>query len=288
MDASMELAVEVAADLVVANDPDADRLAVAVPDLRGGYRLLTGNQIGILLADYLLAGSQVDQPLVVSSIVSTPMLHAVAQAHGARSEVTLTGFKWICAAAREIEAADGASFVYGFEEALGSSVGTVVRDKDGIGAAVAFADLARSLAAADRTVLDRLADLYREHGLWVSYQLSLTRPGLEGGREIAAAMARVPHHVPAVLAGHGILTATDYRVGADQRPTWLATHELVAFDLADGRVMIRPSGTEPKCKIYVDLRADLDAGDDLDARVGELQDEAAAVASDLAIAVGLD
>jgi phosphomannomutase len=286
-DAALELAGERGADLVIANDPDGDRLAVAVPDRAGGHRPLSGNQIGVLLADHLLAGSSADRKLVVSSIVSTPMVAAVAAAYGARAEVSLTGFKWIWGAGRVLEADEGYTFVYGFEEALGSSVGNVVRDKDGIGAGVAFADLSRALAASGRSVLDRLDELAVEHGLWVSHQLSITRPGLEGAREIAAAMAVLADRLPEELAGHPVTAATDYRTGADARPRWLTTHDLVALDLADGRAMIRPSGTEPKCKIYIDLRADVAAGDDLDARSRDLEAEASRVAEALADFVGL-
>jgi phosphomannomutase len=135
MDAAAALAAEVGADLVLANDPDADRLAVGVPG-GDGVRMLTGNQIGVLLADHLLRHAEVERPLVLASIVSTPMLRSIADAYGAHAEYTLTGFKWISAAARELEERDGYTTVYGFEEALGSMVGTVVRDKDGIGAAV--------------------------------------------------------------------------------------------------------------------------------------------------------
>jgi phosphomannomutase len=287
MDAALELAAERAADLVIANDPDGDRLAVAVPAPSGGHRLLTGNQIGVLLADHLLGGAEVDRPLVVSSIVSTPMVHAVAAAHGARSEVTLTGFKWICAAGRDLEVADQRTFVYGFEEALGSAVGTVVRDKDGIGAAAAFADLARSLARRSRSVLDRWAELCDEHGLWVSHQLSVTLPGAEGQARIADAMAALEDGVPEVLAGHEVTDSTDFRTGAEDRAPWLGAQDLVAMELADGRVMIRPSGTEPKCKIYVDLRTEHSLDADLDERSVALQDEATAVAQALAEHVGL-
>ena len=288
LDEALALAAEVDADLILANDPDGDRLAAAVPDPAGGYRLLTGNQIGILLADHLLAGAQADRPLVVSSIVSTPMLHAVAAEYGARSEVTLTGFKWICAAARAVEAEDKRVFIFGFEEALGSSVGTVVRDKDGIGAAVAFADLARSLAADGQTVLDRWAELCQRHGLWISHQHSVTLPGAAGQQVIAAAMERVASDVPTSLAGYQVEDHLDFRHGVDQRPAWLGHHDLVSLDLSDGRVMIRPSGTEPKCKIYVDLRGELAPGDDLDARTRELIADAEHVAAALAAHVGFD
>ena len=288
LDEALALAERVGADVVLANDPDGDRLAAAVPAPGGGYRMLTGNHIGVLLADYLLAGMPVDRPLVVSSIVSTPMVHAVADTYGARSEVTLTGFKWICAAARVIEPEDQRTFVYGFEEALGSSVGTVVRDKDGIGAAAAFADLVRLLAADGLTVLDRWEELCRRHGLWVSHQHSVTLPGAAGQQRIAEAMDTLTTRIPDSLAGHAVTGHVDFRAGVDQRPAWLGEHDLVSMDLADGRAMIRPSGTEPKCKIYVDLRGEFGAEDDLDARTQELTDEARAVATALAAHVGLD
>jgi phosphomannomutase len=287
MDAALELAAEVDAELIVANDPDGDRLAAAVPDGAGGFRMLTGNQIGVLLTDHLLRGSDVDRPMVIASIVSSPMFAEVARSYGAHAEWTLTGFKWICAAARDLEKAEGRTFVYGFEEALGSSVGTVVRDKDGIGAAVAFADLARSLKAEGRTILDRLEELYRAHGLWVSYQHSITRPGMEGLAEIAGAMAKLETEVPEELAGEQVLSATDFRVGAEDRQPWLEAHDLVILELTDGRALIRPSGTEPKLKIYVDLRGELREGESLDTRAAELEAHAQEVARALASFVGL-
>jgi phosphomannomutase len=287
MDAALELAAEVGAELIIANDPDGDRLAAAVPDGAGGFRMLTGNQIGVLLTDHLLRGSDVDRPMVIASIVSSPMFAEVARSYGAHAEWTLTGFKWICAAARDLEKAEARTFVYGFEEALGSSVGTVVRDKDGIGAAVAFADLARSLKAEGRTILDRLEELYRAHGLWVSYQHSITRPGMEGLAEIAGAMAKLETEVPEELAGEQVLSATDFRVGAEDRQPWLEAHDLVILELTDGRALIRPSGTEPKLKIYVDLRGELREGESLDTRAAELEGHAQEVARALASFVGL-
>ncbi len=295
LDAVLALAREVDADLVLANDPDADRLAVAVPDGNGDFVPLSGNRIGVLLAQHCLAGigRGVDVggaiPLIASSIVSTPMVSAVAAAHGARSEVTLTGFKWICAAARGLEA-HGHHLVYGFEEALGSAVGGVVADKDGISAAVAFADLARGLKAEGRSVLDLLAELHRRHGLWVSHQHSLVHEGSAGARRIADAMARIGDAPPTVIAGASVTAVTDFRTGADARPSWLGEHDLVAFTLEEGRVMIRPSGTEPKCKIYVDVRGEL-APDtslaDIAAAERALAARAAELALDLARVAGL-
>ena len=295
LDDVLALAREVGADLVLANDPDADRLAVAVPDGGGGFVPLSGNRIGVLLAHHCLSGIgdgvDVDgaRPLIVSSIVSTPMVASVAAAHDARSEVTLTGFKWICAAARALEP-QGHRLVYGFEEALGSAVGGVVADKDGISAAVAFADLARGLAVEGRGVLDLLDELHRAHGLWVSHQTSVVHEGAEGARRIAEAMVRIGDAPPVSIAGAAVLAVTDFRSGAEARPPWLGEHDLVAFALDEGRVMIRPSGTEPKCKVYADVRADLppDATRaDLARAEQRLHARAAELAADLVEAAGL-
>jgi phosphomannomutase len=295
LDAVLELARDVEADLVIANDPDADRLAVAVPDGAGGFVPLSGNRIGVLLAEYCLAGARAGGdtsdavPLVVSSIVSTPMVADVAEAHGARNEVTLTGFKWICAAARVLEP-QGFRLVYGFEEALGSSVGSVVADKDGIAAAVAFADLARGLKAEGRSVLDRLAELHRRHGLWASHQHSVVHAGAEGARRIAEAMERIGAAPPERIGGAPVREVVDFRVGASERAPWLGAHDLVAFTLEEGRVMIRPSGTEPKCKVYVDVRTDVadDATlEDLASAERSLMQRAVELAEDLAAAAGL-
>jgi phosphomannomutase len=284
MDELLALAADVGAQLAIANDPDGDRVAAAVPH-RGGWRPLTGNQLGVVLADHLLSGTRVDRPLVVSSIVSTPMVADVAAAYGARAEVSLTGFKWICAAARVLERDEGYRFVYGFEEALGSCIDNVVHDKDGISAAVVLADLASSLATEGRTLLDRWDELCDRHGRWVSHQHSVVCPGLEGTALIAAAMARLDGWAPAELAGQQVTSTTDFRTGADRRPPWLAAQDLVLLELTDGRVMIRPSGTEPKCKIYVDLRTTTTG--DPDTADAELCARAEAVALALAEAVGL-
>ena len=132
VDLSHELAMSIDADLVIANDPDTDRLAVSLPEPGSGFRQLTGNQIGVLLADYLLAGGATERPLVFNSIVSSPMLASIADQYGAGYDRTLTGFKWIWNAALDLEGDGKGSFAFGYEEALGYSVGPTVRDKDGL------------------------------------------------------------------------------------------------------------------------------------------------------------
>lgn len=271
------LATEVEADLVIANDPDGDRLAVCLPTDEG-WRALNGNQIGVLLGDFVLERTEGPDRLVVSSVVSSPMLGAVAARHGARHEVTLTGFKWICNAGMTLEQREGLRFVFGFEEALGYTVGPVVRDKDGMSAALWFADLVAMEKARGRTTWDRLDDLYARDGLWVSVPRSVMRSGPEGAEEIAEAMERLGGSRPESLGGLSVVEVTDYRTGEDRRPFWLPNTPLLAYGLEGGsRVLVRPSGTEPKLKIYADARGEdeaaaravaTEAGDDLLAFLG--------------------
>lgn len=287
LDLASDLAVESDADLIIANDPDTDRLAVSV-ERPHGWQPLTGNQIGVLLGDYLLATTSVEKPLVLNSIVSSPMLAQVAEAHGAAFERTLTGFKWIWNAALDIEAAGEGTFVFGYEEALGYSVGPAVRDKDGISAAVIFADLAAACQRRGESVLDYLARLYDQHGLWVSTQKSIVRPGSEGAAQIAAAMERIAASPPTEAAGIAVVGMTDYRFGAETRPRYMAATPLVELDLgASGRALVRPSGTEPKLKIYVDLVADRDPALTAAQQETELVAEADRVATAIAEQLGL-
>jgi len=287
LELALELAAAVDADLVLANDPDADRLAVAVPD-GGGFRVLTGNQVGALLADFLLEHTVSERPILVNTVVSSPVLEAIAREAGAIYARTLTGFKWIWNAVLDLEAADRGRFLFGYEEAIGYTVWPRVRDKDGIATAVVFAELAAVAAAAGQTVWDRLEALERRHGLWVSHQESFLRPGREGHEEIAAAMARLGREVPARLGPRAVTGAVDYRLGAEGRPRWLPAAPLVEYDLlGEGKARIRPSGTEPKLKIYVDLRGELGSGEDRWSRERALLAEAAAVARDLARFAGV-
>jgi phosphomannomutase len=220
--------------------------------------------------------------------VSSPMLASIAAAYGARFEATLTGFKWIANAALDLEAAEGTRFIFGYEEALGYTAGPVVRDKDGISAALLFAEMAAYCRALGEMVWDRLARLYRRHGLWVSTQRSVVRRGPQGAAEIAAAMEVLRYRRPDRLGGTAVTGATDFREGAERRPRWLAATPLVALDLGEaGRALVRPSGTEPKLKIYVDRRAALRAGDDLARVEAEALAAAQAAAADLAAFLGL-
>jgi phosphomannomutase len=289
LDLVTALARRVDAELVLANDPDVDRLAVSLPDGRGGWLPLSGNQLGILLADDALERApKTPRPLVVESVVSTPMLGSVAQAHGAHLERTLTGFKWIWTAALELTHTRQLEFAFGFEEALGFSAGSLVRDKDGIHAALIVCELAAFERGRGSSLRERLAGLYRRHGLWVSVQRSLTRHGLDGAREIEAAMVRLGQDPPERIVDVAVTQVTDYRSGGELRPRWLPDTSLIELTLGThGRILVRPSGTEPKLKIYVDLCRPLASGADVWRSEHELRADAQALAEATAVELGL-
>ena len=268
LDLALALARAEDADLIIAHDPDADRLAVAVRDGAGGYRQLSGNQVGLLLADDLLRhGPQLPDRMVACSIVSSCLLQTVARQAGARCVETLTGFKWIGDAAL----AWPGPFVFGFEEALGYSVGPVVRDKDGVSAALVMLDLAGWCQSQGRTVLDALTDLYRRVGFSASAQRSLTLPGADGAARILELMAKLRAAPPQELAGRRVLTLRDVQAGTATdlvtgtvTPLGLPESNVLAFDLEGGeRVLARPSGTEPKIKFYFEVVLPLGAGEPL-------------------------
>jgi phosphomannomutase len=264
LDLALETARSVRADLVIANDPDADRLAAAIPHGHE-WRLFTGNELGVILGAHLLANmpeSSDSPPITANSIVSSPMLSEIAAAHKAVHLTTLTGFKWIVNAALAVESETQSKFLFGYEEALGFSVGQTVRDKDGISAAILLADIAALQSEKGETLLDLLHGLWREYGLWVSTQRSLVRPGPEGQQEIVKALEKVADAPPKLVGGVPVSNVTDYRFGAENRPKWLGAQELLQLDLDGGRILARPSGTEPKLKIYVDLKDVVDPSTD--------------------------
>ncbi|OAN34267.1 phosphomannomutase [Plantibacter sp. H53] len=257
LDLSFATARAVGADLIIANDPDADRLAIAIPDdaAPSGFRRLTGNEVGLLLgwraaqaASAALDGDAAPEGTLACSIVSSPALRLVAEAHGLEFRETLTGFKWISRTP---------GMLFGFEEALGYLVNPgTVRDKDGISAAVAFLGLATASAQAGESVaglLDRFADTFGSFG---SDQISIRYTELSRIGEVMAGLRALP---PTELAGARVTRIDDLADGFEALPP----SDVLRVWLDDGtRVMIRPSGTEPKLKVYVDVQsADGDAAE---------------------------
>lgn len=246
MDLALRLAAGTTADIVIANDPDADRCAVAVPTPDGTWRRLTGDEVGGLLAEHVLAHTSGDDRLIATTIVSSSLLARIAAAHRVRHATTLTGFKWIARAA-----APGERMVFGYEEALGYTIGTdaglPVRDKDGIGAALAVAGLAAAAKRDGRTLLDLLDDQARRYGLHATAQLSIRVKDLA---LIGDMMRRLRAAPPRELAGRTVESAEDLAEGVDGLPP---TDGLRYRLSGNARVVIRPSGTEPKLKCYMEV-----------------------------------
>jgi phosphomannomutase len=251
LDLALADARRLGADLVVASDPDGDRLAVAARRCAGqvsgpgDWVVLTGDQAGALLGASVLArtagGADPGGRLVATTIVSSTLLSKLAAAAGARYAETLTGFKWI---ARAADGVPGARFVFGYEEALGYAVGDVVRDKDGIGAALAMLAVAAEAHATGRSVLDRYDELERMHGVHLTAQLTLRTA------ERARVMARLRAGRPALLAGRTVTGSADLAAGGD---SGLPRADVLIFRLGGDRVVLRPSGTEPKIKCYLEV-----------------------------------
>ncbi len=230
IDLAIELARARGADLVVANDPDADRCAVAAPTGDGGWRMLRGDEVGVLLADALIARGV--RGTYATTIVSSTMLRAMAERHGLRYAETLTGFKWIARAAPDL--------AYGYEEALGYAVApSLVRDKDGISAGLLVAARAAELLASGSSLLQRLDDLASEYGRFLTDQVSVR---VRDAREVAGLMRRLRDRPPSSLAGEDVKVA-DLRPDAD----------VLRLSTATGRVVLRGSGTEPKLKAYLEV-----------------------------------
>ena len=258
LDLAFDLAGRRGADVVIANDPDGDRIAAAVPSA-DGWRPLSGDETGCLLADYLLSEGAGADRVVATTVVSSQLLARIAEFHGVGYAETLTGFKWLAKAAADAEAS-GRRLVLGYEQALGVMVGNTVRDKDGISAGVVFADLLASLKAQGRTALDALDDLARRFGVHSTAGRSVRLSGPEGGELVAAALATLRENAPDEIAGVRVLSVADHTAGvrrhADGTTTPLATPPtpLVGLTLADGsRLQVRPSGTEPLLKFYIEV-----------------------------------
>ncbi|MEU2682054.1 phospho-sugar mutase [Streptomyces sp. NPDC007107] len=272
MDLAFATARRTDPDIVIANDPDADRCAVAVPDpsAEGGWRMLRGDEVGALLAAHLVDRGVTG--VLAESIVSSSLLGRIAEKAGLGYEETLTGFKWIA----RVE-----GLRYGYEEALGYCVDPEgVRDKDGITAALLITELASVLKEKGRTLLDLLDDLALEHGLHATDQLSVR---VEDLTVIADAMRRLRETSPTALAGLPVTSAEDLSQGTDALPPT----DGLRYQLTGARVIVRPSGTEPKLKCYLEVVVPVGSADGLPAARARGAELLAAIKRDLAAAAGI-
>jgi phosphomannomutase len=249
LDLGLALARETDAQVLLANDPDADRLGVAVPDSNapGGWRVLRGDEIGVILAHHLLAhGAIGPDDVLATTIVSSSLLARMAAAADRRFVRTLTGFKWLARAA-----GNGQRLGFAYEEALGFCVGGSVLDKDGITAAVLFAEVVASLAAGGRTVLDVLDELALLHGVHRTGQWTMRAEGVDGLAKLQAIMAHLRSQPPSELGGLVVTSVEDL---AESTPgSSLPPADVVVLHMDGAQVVVRPSGTEPKLKCYVEV-----------------------------------
>jgi phosphomannomutase len=243
-------------DLAFAHDPDADRLAVLVRLPGEGLRALSGDEVGALVGDFLLREHPAPATtLLASTLVSGGLLERIALAHGARFVRSATGFKWIAALGRESAQSEGRELLFGYEEALGYAFFAMADDKDGIAALAVICRLAQHLLAEGRSLAQRLAELALAHGLFVTRQLTVSLQGNEGAARLARSLQRLRALPAEQLLGAGA-RKSDY----EREPLRIP---LLVFEALDARVCVRPSGTEPKLKLYLHVREPVQDGADL-------------------------
>ena len=250
----LELAKGVNADLMLATDPDADRVGIAMRCPDGSYELVSGNEMGALLLDYICAGriekgTMPEKPVAVMSIVSTPLADAIAAHYGVEMRHTLTGFKWIGDQIARLEA-DGEvdRFIFGFEESYGYLAGPYVRDKDAVIASMLICEMAAYYRSIGSSIKQRLEEIYAEYGRYLNKVDSFEFPGLSGMDKMSGIMKALRENPPAEFAGIAVKSVADY---SEPEKTGLPKANVLIYALEDGStVIVRPSGTEPKIKTY--------------------------------------
>ena len=260
---AIKLAKEVKADLVLATDPDADRLGIAVPDENGEFVLVTGNQLGALISYYMFSslkemGKMPENPAFVKTIVTTGLQKKIAESFGATSFDVLTGFKYIGEKIKEFEENNSYNYIFGGEESYGYLIGTHVRDKDAVSAAVMTAELALYLRSNGKTLLTQLEEIWEKYGYYQEALINMEFEGMSGAEKIASIMKELRANSPKEIAGIKVVTVKDYQestttfADGTTETINLPKSNVLQFILEDETIVTaRPSGTEPKIKFYV-------------------------------------
>ncbi len=261
---SVDLANEVGADFILGSDPDADRVGLMVRDHDGKFIPLTGNQTGVLLFDYLIgalrrAGKMPEKPVGIKTIVTTSMFNAVAEKNGIAHYDTFTGFKFIAEKKNALEGSGEGSVIFAYEESYGYMFGDYVRDKDAVTAAVLMAEMAAYYHLNGIKLIDALDACYEKYGAYAEKTINLVMPGLDGQKKMKKLMVDLRENTPKAIAGVAVKTLRDYLPGAETdletgavTKMELSESNVLSFILADGTViLVRPSGTEPKVKVYI-------------------------------------
>ena len=254
LEKGLELAKKVGADLMLATDPDADRVGIAMKCPDGSYELVSGNEMGVLLLDYICAGriekgTMPKNPVAVKSIVSTPLADLVAKYYGVELRHTLTGFKWIGDQIAQLEAnGEEERFIFGFEESYGYLAGSYVRDKDAVVGSMLICEMAAYYRSIGSSIKQRLEEIYAQYGRFLNQVDSYEFAGLSGMDKMAGIMNTLRTNPPVEFAGRKVVSVTDYNKPEE---TGLSKANVLIFGLEDGAtVVVRPSGTEPKIKTY--------------------------------------
>ena len=273
METGLKLCDTVHPDLMLGTDPDCDRMGAAVPDGQGGYRLITGNEMGVLLLDYICRvrqanGTMPAHPVAVTTIVSTDMATPIAAKYGVELRRTLTGFKFIGEQIGLLEAEGHVErYLFGFEESYGYLSGGHVRDKDAVNAVMLACEAAAYYAARGMSLLDAVNALYAEYGWYRNALHSFTFEGESGMHIMQGIMAGLRAETPAEIAGYRVTGCTDYSADG----TGLPRADVLEYRLENGaKLMVRPSGTEPKIKVYLSAVADsAEAADAINAKLAD-------------------
>ena len=260
---AVELANQEGADFILGSDPDADRVGIMVR-AGDGFKVLTGNQTGVLLLDYLIGakqrtGKMPANPTALKTIVTTEMARKVAEVNGLKCYDTFTGFKFLAQKKDQLESSGQGNVIMSYEESYGYMLGSYVRDKDAVTAAVALTEMAAYYAGKGMTLYDALLALYEKYGNYGERTLNLVMPGLDGLKKMAALMAGLRANPPKEIGGETVKTWKDYQDGSvvdaatgEKTAMELSGSNVLRYELADGTsVIVRPSGTEPKVKVYI-------------------------------------
>ena len=284
---ALELANKVDADVVLANDPDADRIGVYARKAKGEYVSFTGNMSAELLLEYELSekkkkGLLPEGSCIITTIVSTDMAKAMAKAYGIKEFETLTGFKWIGKKIREFEEENSYKFQFGFEESYGCIISDHARDKDGISAVMATCEAAAFYKAQGLSLVDQMKNIYKRYGYYKEGQIAVVLKGVDGAKEIKDKMEKMRNNPPKELAGLKVLEVRDYekheivKANGEKGETDLPTSNVLYYELENNSwTCVRPSGTEPKIKFYMGVKGNSDA--DADEKLAKLKEAMQAI-----------
>jgi phosphoglucomutase len=294
MSLGLKLAEKLDADILCGTDPDADRLAIGVKDSNGKWVLMNGNQTAVLAFNYMIEARKtkgIAQPndMVITTIVTTPMIERIAKANGVGCYHVLTGFKWIADLIRKKEGKE--NYIIGGEESFGLMIGDKIRDKDGVSAIALLCEMSAYEKEKGRSLYEKMIDLYVQYGFYKEHLISITKKGMDGQQQIAAMMESYRNNPPKTINGSPVVKLLDYELQKGTNPQtgeeWaieLPKSNVLQFILEDGSsISARPSGTEPKIKFYFSVNAKLNSAAEFEKVNAELDEKIKAVIRELGL-----